>query len=340
MHNSKSAATTPAVASPGMRVRRSVGSGFTVLLVVIGLAACSSAPDRPDHEVARKNQATEFTLFGNAYFAQADYSMALRFFNLALEENIAVDNLPGIAKSYNSIGRVYAATENYAEASENYSMAIEFAELADDDEQRIQTYINRGELALRLGDDEGAIDEFERAGEIDAANEDVKNAILYHNLGTLYARQGRLEEAVVELERARAVNEELDNWIELASNYYMLASIESRRQNYTEALSYAALALDYDKRAENSVGIAADLFALGRISTHLQDEESAYQYYLRSLRVYLTLNLIEPTLELLDALQESAAETGRAEEMEEFAAQETRIREAIEPTSSSNGGGR
>lgn len=293
------------------------------------LGACSSAPDRPEREVARKNQATQYVVFGNAYFQRADYPMALNFFELALEENIAVDNLPGISKSYNSIGRVYAATGDYGEATENYALALQFAELADDDEQRVQTYINRGELALRRGDDDGAIAEFERAGEIDAANEELNNAILYHNLGTLYARQGRLDDAVAEIERARAVNEENDDWVELASNYYMLASIASRRDRYEDARSYAQLALDNDKRAENSVGIAADLLALGRISSSLNDPEEAYQYYLRSLRVYLTLNLVEPTIELLDLLQETALSTGRADEATEFAAQEARIREAL-----------
>jgi hypothetical protein len=46
--------------------------------------------------------------------------------------------------------------------------------------------------------------------------------------------------------------------------------------------------------------------------------------------VYLTLNLAEPTLALLTSLQDVATDTGRAEEAAEFAAQETRIREALE----------
>jgi len=304
-------------------------STLLAVLIILVLGSCSSAPDRPEREVARKNQATQYVVFGNSYFQQADYPMALQFFNLALEENIAVDNLPGISKSYNSIGRVYAATGDFAEATENYELALQFADLADDDEQRVQTYINRGELALRRGDDDGAITEFERAGAIDAANEELNNAILYHNLGTLYARQGRLDEATEEIERARVINEETDDWVELASNYYMLASIASRRERYAEALSYAQLALDNDKRAENSVGIAADLLALGRISSHLDDQEDAYQYYLRSLRVYLTLNLVDPTIELLELLQETARDMGRSEEAAEFAAQEVRIREAL-----------
>ena len=101
--------------------------------------------------MARKNQAVRYTEFGNAYFQAANFEMALNFFELALQENIAVDNLPGIAKSYNSIGRVYAATENYASAQDRYQMAMEFAELADDTKTVTQTLINRGELHLRKG---------------------------------------------------------------------------------------------------------------------------------------------------------------------------------------------
>ncbi len=305
---------------------------YGAVLGLLVLGGCSSAPDQPDAELARKNQASRYTESGNSFFEQADYDLALSFFELALQENIAVDNLPGIAKSYNSIGRVYAAAGDPEEARANYALAMEFADLANSDPERIETYINRGELALRIGDDGAAITEFERAQEIVATGDDLQNPILLHNLGTLYAREGRLDEAVTQLERARVINEEANNWTELASNYYMLASIASRRQDFATALVNAEQALSYDKRAENSVGIAADLAALGQISERTGDNEDAFQYYLRSLRVYLTLDLVDPTLELLVTLQRVATATGRDADAVEFAAQEARIRSAVRST--------
>ena len=88
---------------------------------------------------------------------------------------------------------------------------------------------------------------FERARDMAAAEEMPADPVLYHNLGTLYARTDEYNKAVDHLETARALNEEDDNWSELASNYFMLASIASRRENYDSAREHALRALEYDK---------------------------------------------------------------------------------------------
>lgn len=320
---------TAAATAPRRRGVRHVASIAILALAAFG---CSSAPDQPEQEVARKNQASRYTEFGNSYFNDADYEMALNFFELALQENIAVDNLPGIAKSYNSIGRVYAATENIAEARENYDMAMQFARLAEDDDQVVQTYINRGELYLREGDSAAALAAFEQARDAEADDAEI-NPILYHNLGTLYAREGDFDRAVEHLEIARAANEEAGMWAELASNYYMLSSVAARRESFEAAFDYATTALDYDKRAENSPGIAADLAALGRIRERTGEDEDAYQYYLRALRVYLSLNLATESLDLLGRLSDVADRLGKPDDAERFREERQRIDDLLAPAS-------
>jgi tetratricopeptide (TPR) repeat protein len=304
--------------------------GAILLIVTLAVAGCSSAPDEPESVVETKNSATRYTEFGNAHFSRGDYPLALRFFDLALQDNISVDNLPGIAKSYNSIARVYSAAGDLDEATENADMALVFARLAADPEQEMQGHINKGEIALRGGDENGALAEFERAREIITANEGLANAVLLHNLGTLYARQSDFATASRYLEEARVLNDEAGDWKELASNHFMMASIASRQGNHEEALTHASTALEFDKRAEYSPGIAADLEALGEISEALNDDEGAYQYYLRALRVYLTLNDGPRTIATLSALEGVAARTGRADEATEFAAQRARVEEALQ----------
>jgi tetratricopeptide (TPR) repeat protein len=305
-------------------------AGIAVLLVLLVFTGCSSAPDEPESVVETKNRATRYTEFGNAHFSRGDYPLALRFFDLALQDNISVDNLPGIAKSYNSIARVYSAAGDLPEATENAEMALVFARLAADPEQEMQGYINKGEIALRGGDEDGALAEFERAQEIVDTNEEIANAVLLHNLGTLYARRADFATASRYLEEARRINDEEANWKELASNHFMMASIASRQGNHEEALTHASTALEFDKRAEYSPGIAADLEALGQISEALDDDEGAYQYYLRALRVYLTLNDGTQTIATLSALERVAGRTGKDAEAAEFAAQRTRVEEALQ----------
>jgi tetratricopeptide (TPR) repeat protein len=314
--------------SDGARLRAGVPALLVIVLALV-FAGCSSAPDEPESMVETKNRATRYTEFGNAHFSRGDYSLALRFFDLALQDNVSVDNLPGIAKSYNSIARVYSAAGDLDEATENAGMALVFARLAADPEQEMQGHINKGEIALRGGDETAALAEFERAQEIVNSHEEIANAVLLHNLGTLYARQADFATASRYLEEARRINDEAGDWKELASNHFMMASIASRQGNHQEALTHASTALEYDKRAEFTPGIAADLGALGQISEALDDDEGAYQYYLRALRVYLTLNDGAGTIATLSALEGVAERTGRPDEATEFAAQRTRVEEAL-----------
>lgn len=293
------------------------------------LAGCSSAPDPPEFEVDVKNRASEFAEFGNQYFNRGEYDLALRFFNLSLDENVSVDHLPGIARSHNSIARVHTASGNLDAARTSVESALEFARLAEDEAEQTQALINRGEIALREGNLEAALRDFERAEERGSADDAEQDPVLLHNLGTLYARQESFEDARRMFEQARGINETQRNWAELASNYYMLASITSRQGQLEQARDYALQALDYDKRAENSPGIASDLQALGRISERLGEDDDAYRYYLRSLRVYLSFNSIPGSLTTLESLEAVALRTGRDAEAEEFAAQQTRIRESL-----------
>jgi tetratricopeptide (TPR) repeat protein len=109
----------------------------------------------------------------------------------------------------------------------------------------------------------------------------------------------------------------------------MLASIASRRGNYDAARDHAIRALDYDKRAENSPGIAGDLNALGAISERQERFEEAYQYYLRSLRIYLSLNRATESVSVLDRLVVVADQLGKRDDAERFEAEQARIRELL-----------
>ncbi|MEX2443347.1 MAG: tetratricopeptide repeat protein [Alkalispirochaeta sp.] len=311
----------------GSSVFRIPAIALAIAVVVLG---CSSAPDPPDYEVTTKNRASQLAEYGNARFRAGDYEMARRFFEEALQENISVDNLPGIAKSHNSLARVYGITGNLEEATERAELALEFARIADDQEQEMQAHINLGELALRSDDTARARTEFEEARSIAEDRDGPLDPILLHNLGTVYAQSGDFEQAETYFTQARSINEEAQNWRELASNYYMLASLASRQEDYESARTLAEAALESDKRAEYAPGIAADLFALGKIHRRLSDDDGAYQYYLRALRVYLAVNDARAGAEVLAELHATADRLGRNTEADEFAAQRERILEALQ----------
>lgn len=255
--------------------RVATAAAAAVLVALVILAGCSSAPSVPEETLTRRNQAARFAEAGNGQFNQGNYPLALRYFTMALNENTAIDFLPGIARSHNSLGRVYAAAGQPRDAEDNYRTALAVARLAEDGEQEMQSLVNLGVLALSAGLIDDAIQYFDSAQRVITEERAEESAILLHGRGTILARQQQFAEARELFEEAQRINRDRSNWVELASNYYMLASLASRQQQFDDAYTLANRALEFDRRAEHSPGIAADLLALGIISQRRGDDQQA-----------------------------------------------------------------
>jgi tetratricopeptide (TPR) repeat protein len=280
-------------------------SAFILTLFFLG---CSSAPQEPTEVSEKKNQAAEYTVFGNNYYEQAQFGQALNFFNLALDLNISVDNEPGIAKNYNSLGKTWLALGNDAKAKQFYQQAYDLAQRIGEKATVYQSAYNLGEIYLKQNETETARSLMEQALEDVSADEEASAelAILYHGMGMLYRTIGieaqdqlsetsanqAYQQSLGYFEEAVRINQSLDTFGQLASNYFMMASVHHRQNNLSRAKSLALLALENDRKVENSRGIALDNIALGIIEEKLGNNGEAYNYYVKAFRIYQTLELI------------------------------------------------
>jgi len=292
-----------------------------LLFLTFGLFTCSTAPKVPEEVSEKRNKAVEYAEYGNRYYRQGLYSKALEMFSLSLAYCGSVDYEPGIVRSYNSLGKVYMALGKVQEAELNFNRAFGISQRLEDPVLSSQTLTNRGEVFLRRGEYDAALKVFTEALENENRLEDPDRAIIYHNLGSLYRRMNRRDTALGYLQKAVELNERSKRSEELASNYYMLASLFSEQKNYEEAEGNALLALKYDKKVENSLGIAKDYLALGIISRKSGSLESAFRYLEQSLFVYRSLVILNPILNLgedvrqvIRYLVEVAELTGKTEE--------------------------
>jgi len=296
------------------------------ILAILALG-CSSAPKNPDPEKSHdvKNQAADYADFGDYYYSQAQYDQSLKFFELSLKENISVNNEEGIIKSQNSIGKVYSALGRSDLALDHYAQAYELAKKIDDPVLLSQSENNIGEIYLRAGESGEALPLFEKAigrlKDIDFSrkkkdDDSIKDhrPVLYHNTGIAYKQQNNLNDALSWLEKALALNTEEKLYKDMADNYYAIASVYSKQNSFEKAIENASLALDYDKLAENKVGIAKDFLALGLISRKANMDEEAYAFFRDSYFVYKTLGLNQEMKKLLTLLIGSTETLGLYEE--------------------------
>ena len=97
-------------------------------ILLTSMSGCSSAPPPTDEVYDTRNRAAEYAEFGHRYFEAARYDKALEFYKLSLANNIAVDNMEGIAKSRNSLGKLYMVTGQQNLAAVVLLKALEIAQ--------------------------------------------------------------------------------------------------------------------------------------------------------------------------------------------------------------------
>ncbi|MCX7025183.1 MAG: tetratricopeptide repeat protein [Spirochaetes bacterium] len=289
-------------------------------LVILALCAgCSSTPKKKVVIIEKANQAAEYSKLGDGFFASGAYDSALKFYDQALQANMSIDNLEGIAIAYNSIGRVYLQAGSFDLAGESFLDALMYGKLSGKAAVRAGALINLGELAYARGDRDGATGFFDEAAPL-AQNDQRVLAILFHDRGVLIRDGGLPDEAIIEIKKAAQINERLKAWTELSSNYYVLATIEAKRENYAGAVELARKALVADKTAEFSRGIAGDLEALASYNLKSGKPESAYPLYIRSFNVWLTINEVAGVKRCLEAVVKLAAELGNEADLAEYSA--------------------
>jgi tetratricopeptide (TPR) repeat protein len=306
---------------------------MAILLLVpfLVLSGCSSAPDGPVQVTEKKDRAAEYAELGNEHFNAGNYATALTFFQQALGYNVSVDNERGMADSHNSLGKVYMALGRYDDAEDSFQAALELGTLLEDRPLLARCSSNLGELYILREEYEQARGALDRALQyMDEERPTADLAILYHNMGMVAKKTQDPRSAFEYFNKALAINTERSAYEEMASNHYMIASLHSKAGEYDLATRHAQLALSYDKRVENSLGIAGDLLALGIISLRSADREGAYALFKKSYLVYTSVENRTGMLQLLTWLINTAELLGYSDEVETY----TRQRDALSAESS------
>jgi tetratricopeptide (TPR) repeat protein len=298
-----------------MRGGAFLAAGAAALLV---MASCSTAPQKSDTVTTMKSQAAQDSISGDSYFRQGRFDLALQFFQKSLNENTAVDNGDGVIQSYNAIGKTYMAMGSLDRAEEIFLAARDRARGAAATLLFVSTN-NLGELYLARAEPQKALALFEEAlGMAPATRMAAQTGVLYHNLGTAEKDLGDSAKALAWYGQSLKINLANKFTDQAAANYYMMAAVHSRKGDFAEAGRNALLALEADKKIENSPGIAQDLYALGLIANRRSDPAAAYDYFQRAYLVFTALEIKPQMKKSLAELIAAADALGRKSEAESY----------------------
>jgi tetratricopeptide (TPR) repeat protein len=282
--------------------------------VALLFAGCSSAPKPLDEVFETRNQAAEYLKLADSFARKGNFESAAKFYRQAIETDSSVDHLEGVAIGRSSLGRLWLASGDLAEAEREFTKAADYARLATSGRAASLAATGLGELAFRRGDMEKALALFSE-GVARAGKDEAGLAIALHDRASAEFALGRATEALADLEKAAAINLRLKRWSEFAANRYLLASVHARKGEIATALAAANEALVNDKKAENAPGVAADLAALAELSARGGKMEDSYWFWRRAFDSALAANRPKLVRTALVALRDGAPGAGRPDEV-------------------------
>ena len=279
-------------------------SGTLFLTLLFTFSACSSPPKRADEIFVDRNTAVSQLNLANHNVNRGRYEDALIILEDAWRLVLGTDDPALRIQTITSRGSIYFYLGRHKEAFSAWESAAAegdasglpaLAALARIYSLRAKV-VNIANSGLKGEELDTEVSEL--LGLIHAEMPIVRNDTLATaaglvTLGLAEKQLRRWTEAENYVRSALATHQK-DRYLEDAAyDWFLIASIRSRAENYDSALEALRLAISFDRRAENGFGLASSWQAMGDIHTKAGNREDALAAYRRSADIYRAIGLLQ-----------------------------------------------
>ena len=284
---------------------------FSGIIIVLGiLSGCSSAPKKPAEIFTNRIIAANQLNMANQTANQGRYEDALLILEEARRLAIGADDPALRIKTATSRGNILFSMGRHSEAFSDWENAaaegdasgeIVLAALA-------RIYAIRAELVLLSNEvDQSGKNLAAEAEELKtrltreialARSDSLSAAAGYVTLAMASKQIGAWAEAESTARRALDIHEKNRYLEEAAYDWFIIASIRSVAGNYEPSLQALRMAISYDRRAENSFGLASSWQAMGDVYQKAGQPEESIKAYRRAVEIFKAINLNNRASEL------------------------------------------
>jgi len=258
-----------------------------IAIVLVLLASCSSVPKRPAEIFSIQSMADTLIGLANKEADQGNYEEALTLLTEAWRLAVTTDRPAlrirvnmGRANAMYSLGRVEEAERVWrnAEIESNFNEEPMLASAC-------RVYRARSTLISGKTTPEEVLTLIEK--EINVLKPDRQlYAMAWTVKGMAEKDLGHYADAEKSVMNALSIHEK-DNYLEqTAYDWYLIASIRSVEGNYRPAIEALNKALHFDRRAENTFGLAMDWAALGDVFAKAGNNGAANMSWRRSAEIF------------------------------------------------------
>ena len=190
--------------------------------------------------------------------------------------------LAGQAYAINQLGRKYRNTSRYTKALALHQRALEIAEEANNLEFEVYALNMLGVVYKKSDAIQTALDYYQRAlalaETVDKPNIGFKRSmnVSLNGIGNIYKTLEQYDVAIDKFSQALILDEEMNNKLGLAVNYFNVGECHEAKGELTEALSNFEKSLAYDNEINSERGKILCAYSIAHVFVHMGKTKEAY----------------------------------------------------------------
>jgi len=216
---------------------------------------------------------------GVLYYRQSDFASALKYFSLALKNNLEAGNSDELAASYNNLGIIYRQLGNYNLALENHLMQLKINEESQNLKGIANSNLNIGNIYHNMNENDKSMEYFRESLNINKQIRDTNSmASTLINLGVASMDMEHYDQAIQYFNDALPIKIKLNDVTNLAKIYTNLGVAYNSVNNFRKAISYFEKSLEVSRQINYRYNIGVAMINLGNAYIHLGEMEKSFDY--------------------------------------------------------------
>lgn len=234
----------------------------------------------------KKQKIIAYQNIGALYAIGGDYSTALRYDNLALQNSIDTRDSANLSIDYNNVANDYYDLGEYDEAYFYFTQSFRIAKAIEDSLRMAIALHNVGRVFKELGQYDRALEHLNLSLSMSDEIDDIEGVpYSLDEIGDVMLRKGAYDSARKTLLRSVKLTREQNLLVLEPRTLTKLATVNMHSRNYEDALAYYDTTFTLHERTGNEFGIAE--VELGRGLVYL--EQKRYDDAMRSINRCLSL---------------------------------------------------
>ena len=268
----------------------SVNCSLLIVLCSLLIVSCSTTKKDPGYIEVLRTQAEAWLESGNKEAGQGKFENALHLLTETKKNSILADDHSLLTRVCMSRGNVLYSLGRTEEAFAEWDQAIaEAVKLGDNELLSLsRIYKARGNLVSERMTARSVLDEVNRES-VNINKNRLYIAFLWQVRGLAYRALGSYNEAEASFRQSLEIHQK-DSFFENASyDWYSIASIRSLSGNAQGAIQALEASIGFDRRVENSWGLAASYRAMGDVYKKMGKPNEALEAYGRAKTIYTAM---------------------------------------------------